>query len=186
VRLASAGLSHSEPEVRRLAAEYLAAHPAREHARLLVPALGDSNYAVVLAAVKALGHPGMLDDASPLERLLTTTDRPMRLAIANSLAVLGVPSGPQALELLAHDTDADTRQKAAQLMGNLADARYAETLIGLLDDSTLGVRTAALAALCQVAGRDIAAVPDDPPKSTLDRIERWQRWWRSEQAAATR
>lgn len=186
VRLSYAGLSHSDPEVRRLAAEYLAAHPAPEHARLLVAALGDSQYAVVLAAVKALGHPGMLTDAAPLEQLLTTTDRPLRLAVANTLAVLGAPSGAQTLELLAHDTDADTRQKAAQLMSNLADRRYAETLIGLLEDSTLGVRTAALAALSQVAGRDVADVPDDPPQSTLDRIERWQRWWRSEQVGARR
>lgn len=186
VRLAYAGLSHNDPEVRRLTAEYLAAHPAPQHARLLVATLADSHYAVVLAAVKALGHPGMLGDASPLEQLLTSTDRPLRLATANSLAVLGVPSGAQTLELLAHDIDADTRQKAAQLMGDLADRRYAETLIGLLDDSTLGVRTAALAALSQVAGRDMADVPDDPPQSTLDRIERWQRWWRTEQAAARR
>ncbi|HEX7378798.1 MAG TPA: hypothetical protein VF278_16875, partial [Pirellulales bacterium] len=81
------------------------------------------------------------------------------------------------------DTDADTRQKAAQLMGERADRRYAETLIGLLDDRTLGVRTAALAALVEVAGRDVADAPDDPPQSTLDRIERWQHWWRTEQAA---
>ncbi|HEX7377172.1 MAG TPA: HEAT repeat domain-containing protein, partial [Pirellulales bacterium] len=169
VRLAYAGLSHRDAEVRRVSAEYLAAHPAPQHARLLVAALSDSQYAVVLAVVKALGHPGMLDDPAPLEQLLTTTDRPLRLAVANSLAVLGAPSGAQTLELLARDTDADTRQKAAQLMGERADRRYAETLIGLLDDRTLGVRTAALAALAEVAGRDVADAPDDPPQSTLDR-----------------
>ncbi|HVX11252.1 MAG TPA: HEAT repeat domain-containing protein [Pirellulales bacterium] len=181
VRLAYAGLGHGMAEVRRLAAEYLGAHPDPQHGRLLVPALADSNYAVVLAAVKALGHPGMLQDASPLEGLLTTTDRPMRLAVANSLAILDSPQGLQALELLARDTDADTRRRAAQLMGSLGDRRYTETLISLLDD-TLGVRTAALASLRQVVGRDVADEPGHPATSTLDQVERWRRWWHAEQS----
>jgi len=177
VRLAYAGLGHGAADVRRMAADYLAAHPAPEHTRLLLQALNDTSYAVVMASVLALGHAGMLKDPAPLERLLTTTDRRLRLAAANSLAQLGAASGPKTLELLAKDSDVETRQKAAQSMGELGDRRYTETLIGLLDDDTLGVRLAALGALCQVAGRDVTADPENPPTSTLDRIERWKRWW---------
>jgi HEAT repeat protein len=181
VRLAYAGLGHKQAEVRRMAADYLAAHPSPDHARLLLPALSDPSYAVVLAAVKALGHPGMLNDPAPLERLLAANEWRMRLAVANSLAILGAPTGVQALELLAHDADADTRQHAAQVMGELGDRRYVETLIGLLDD-TLGVRTAALASLCQIVGSDMSADPESPPTSTLDRVERWKRWWHSQES----
>lgn len=179
VRLAYAGVGHREAEVRRLAVNYLDAHPAPEHARVLLPALDDDNHAVVLAAVKALGHPGVLDDPAPLQRLLTSTDRQIRLAVAESLIALGAESGPATIELLAHDRDIDTRRQSAQIMGRHPDPRYAETLIGLLDD-TLGVRTAALASLPLVVGRDLAQRPDDPPTSTLDRVERWKKWWTNE------
>ncbi|HEV3344462.1 MAG TPA: HEAT repeat domain-containing protein [Pirellulales bacterium] len=185
VRLAYAGLGHRSAEVRRLAADYLAAYPAPEHVRVLLPALEDKNHAVVLATIKALGHPGVLadtdTDTEPLERLLTSHDREIRLAVTESLVILGAESGPRSLELLAHDNDIDTRREAAQMMGRHADRRYAETLIGLLDD-TLGVRTAALASLPLVAGRDVADRPDAPPTSTLERVERWKKWWQSEGA----
>ncbi len=181
VRLAYASLGHRSAEVRRLAADYLAAYPAPEHVRVLLPALEDKNHAVVLAAIKALGHPGVLadTDTKPLERLLTTHDREIRLAVTESLVILGAESGPRSLELLAHDNDIDTRREAAQMMGRHADRRYTETLIGLLDD-TLGVRTAALTSLPLVVGRDVADRPDAPPTSTLERVERWKKWWRSE------
>ncbi|HWB11262.1 MAG TPA: HEAT repeat domain-containing protein [Pirellulales bacterium] len=179
VRLAYAGLGHRSAEVRRLAAEYLGAHPAPEHAKVLLPALQDKNYAVVLATIKALGHPGLLDDTQPLERLLIAHDPQTRLAVAESLVILGADSGPRALELLAHDRDINTRREAAQMMGRHADGRYTETLIALLDD-TLGVRTAALASLPLVAGRDVADRPDDPPTGTLERVGRWKQWWRSQ------
>lgn len=175
-RLAYAGVSHSSAEVRRESIEYLAAHPSPAHAQLILPAIKDKNQAVVVAAVKLLGHPGMLTDVAPLEAMLVTNDRNLRLALAESLIALDAPSGYQTLELLAHDTDMGTRQKAAQLMGEVGDRRFTETLIGLLGDS-LGVRTAALTSLPKVVGRDIADVPDDPPTSTLDRVERWRRWW---------
>lgn len=174
VRLAYAGLGHTSPEVRRLAVEHLAAHPAPAHARMLLPALEDKQQAVVLAAVKALGHPGMLDDPAPLERMLATSDRKLRLAVTQSLILLKSERGPQTLELLAHDPDADTRRQAALLMGRFAEERYTATLIGLLDD-TLGVRLAALASLPRVAGHDVTEATGD--NNTLDRIGRWKTWW---------
>lgn len=174
IRLAYAGLGHNSPEVRRLAIEHLADHPSPEHARLLLPALQDKQQSVMLAAIKALGHPGMLDDTAPLERLLTTNDRKLRVAVTQSLMLLKAERGPEMLELLAHDPDADTRRQAALMMGRFAEPRYTGTLIGLLDD-TLGVRLAALASLPRVAGHDAAGAETDT--NSLDRIGRWKQWW---------
>lgn len=176
VRLAYAGLGHSSSEVRRLAAEHLARHPAREHARVLLPALEDKNQAVVLAAVEALGQPGVLDDPHPLERLLTSRDRKLRLAVSRALLRLEAPSGPGTVDLLAHDPDGDLRRQAALLMGEFPAVEYTGTLIGLLDDS-LAVRLAALASLPKVAGRDIGRPNGELTTSTLDQVERWKQWW---------
>ncbi|HEV3023238.1 MAG TPA: HEAT repeat domain-containing protein, partial [Pirellulales bacterium] len=92
IRLAYGGLGHPSAEVRRLAAEHLAAYPAPEHARVLLPTLADKNHAVVLAAIKAVGHAGVLADTAPLERLMTSHDPEIRLAVAESLVILGAES----------------------------------------------------------------------------------------------
>lgn len=181
VRLAYAGLGHSSSEVRRLAAEHLSRHPAREHARMLLPALEDKNQAVVLAAVQALGQPGVLDDPHPLERLLTSRDRKLRLAVARALLRLDAPSGPGTVDLLAHDPDGDLRRQAALLMGEFPDEHYTGTLIGLLDDS-LAARLAALASLPKVAGRDIGRPDGEATTSTLDQVDRWKQWWSANRA----
>ena len=69
-RLACAGMSHPADEVRRRACEHLAAHPRPEHRSVLLPALDDPSQAVVLAAIRALGALGRLDDPRPCERRL--------------------------------------------------------------------------------------------------------------------
>lgn len=181
VRLAYAGLGHTSAEVRRVAAEYLSLHPAREHARLLLPALEDKNQAVVLAAVEALGQPGVLNDPHRLERLLTSHDRKLRLAVARALLRLDAPSGPRTLDLFAHEPDGDLRRQAALLMGEFPDEQYTGTLIGLLDDS-LAVRLAALSSLPKVAGRDIGRPDGETTTSTLDQVGRWKQWWAANRA----
>ena len=67
----------------------------------------------------------------------------LRFAAAASLARLGSPRGPQALECLAFEPDAQIRQQVANLMGELGDKAFLPTLIRLLDDRD-GVRHAAL------------------------------------------
>ena len=175
IRLAYAGLTHESGEVRRLACEHLAAFPDRKHATVLLSALGDEQRPVVLAAVDALGHPGMLDDVSPLQNLLATNDRELRLAVAQSLVKLGAPGGPLELERLARDGDPEIRRQTAVAMGTLADPAYTDALIELLSDS-LGVQVAALDALPKVVGRDVAQRPGNPATDTRERISRWQRW----------
>lgn len=175
IRLAYAGLTHESGEVRRLACEHLAAFPSPKHAIVLLPALEDEYRSVVLAAVSALGHAGMLDDTRPLERLLATNDHELRLAVAQSLVQLGAAGGLLELERLAHDADPEIRRRTAVVMGSLGDPIYTDSLIALLNDS-LGVQVAALEALPKVVGRDIAQQPGNPATDTLERISRWKRW----------
>jgi HEAT repeat protein len=185
-RLAHAALSHPSSEVRRLACDYLALHPNKADVPALLPALAEKDTSVVDGAVRALGQPGMLDDPRPLEKLLTTPDKGLRLQVALGLAQLQAPSGPNALELLARDIDPDIRRQTAVAMGQLADRQFTATLISLLDDSLLGVRRAALASLPQVVGQDIVAkqLPAERDESTLNMVEKidlWKDWWKAQQ-----
>lgn len=183
LRLAYAGLSHASADVRRLACEHLAVFPDAKHAAVLLPALEDSQRSVVKAAVIALGRPGVLEDVRPLERLLVTNDRELRLTIAQSLVRLGAPSGSLALERLARDADPEIRRQTAAVMGDLADPAYVDSLVALLDDS-LGVQVVALESLPKVVGRDVAQEPGNPATNTLDRISRWKRWREAERRKA--
>lgn len=183
IRLAYAGMSHSSGEVRRLACEHLAGFRDPQFADELLLALEDQQRAVVLAAVKGLGHRGMIDDVRSLERLLGTNDRELRLAAAESLVRLGAASGGLALERLAHDADPQTRRDAAAVMGALGDPAFAGVLVGMLDDG-LGVQFIALDALPKVVGRDVADDPANPATNTLERISRWKRWHEAERRKA--
>lgn len=183
IRLAYAGLTHDSGEVRRLACEQLARFPDPKHTTVLLPALEDQQRSVVLAAVNALGHPGMLDDANSLEQLLASNDRELRLAAAQSLVRLGAPSGSLELERLARDADPEIRRQTAVAMGALGDPAYADALIELLSDS-LGVQVAALDSLPKVVGRDVAQQPGNPATDTLERVSRWKRWHDAERRKA--
>jgi HEAT repeat protein len=183
IRLAYAGMSHSSGEVRRMACEHLATFRDPRHAAQFLPALEDQQRSVVLAAVNGLGHPGMMADVRPLERLLGTNDRELRLSAAESLVRLGAPSGVLAMERLAHDADPQTRRDAAAVMGVLGNPAFVDVLVGMLDDG-LGVQFIALESLPKVAGRDVADDPANPATDTLERISRWKRWHDAERRKA--
>lgn len=181
VRLNYAAISHPSPEIRRMACEYLGAHPHADHASALLPALSDENPAVLYAAVRALGHRGILGDPRPLEQMLATSNKALRMEVAISLAQLGAASAPPALERLAHDTDPEIRRRAAATMGQNPDPSYLPTLIALLDD-ILGVQQAALASLPQVVGADVTRQSNEPAESIPEQMSRWKKWWQQQQA----
>ncbi len=180
-RLAYAALSHTSGDIRRLGCEYLTDHPKASHAQVLLPALDDGDTTVVLAAARALGRSGALADPTQLERLLTTSNKPLRLEVAISLARLKAPTGPVALVRLAQDQDMEIRRQAAAAMGLVPDRSYTATLIGMLDDG-LGVRGAALSSLVKVVGRDIGVEDAGASPTMQEKIARWKRWWEREQA----
>jgi hypothetical protein len=181
-RLAYACLSHPTGDIRRLACEHLAKHPHAGHANMLVPALDDADVTVVRAAVRALGRQPALADSRPLENQLATKNKLLRIDVAESLARLNVPSGPEALLRLSGDNDLEIRRQVAVAMGALQDPRFAASLVRMLDDG-LGVRHAALASLPRVAGHDVFTPGASP--SLQERVDAWKRWHEREQVHAT-
>ena len=179
-RLAAAAASHPSPEIRRLACEYFVDHPDRANADVLLPALSDTYTPVVMAAAKALGQPGVLTNPAPLEQLLSSSDRLLRLEAAVSLARIKAPSGRVALERLARDEDAEMRRRTADAMGRLADPAYTACLVALLDDRS-EARRAALENLPRVVGHDVAAESGKDGLSSVEKIDLWKQWWQREQ-----
>jgi HEAT repeat protein len=176
VRLAYAAIGHASPEVRRRAAENLAAHPSSAHAKVLLPALEDDDRAVVLAAVRALGLTGHVDDTRPLAKLLAAGNEELQLETAAALVRLGDPAGKAALERLAYSRDFQTRTRVAAMMGELGHGEFAPILVRMLADTDAGVMRAALASLPKVAQRDIGQTPGAVTTSTNEQIRRWKEW----------
>jgi HEAT repeat protein len=176
LRIAYAALGHSEVEVRLKACEYLAAHPAREHAPFLTATLADKSPNVARAAAAALGRCGPLEDLSGLTSALAARDPGLRLAAAVSLAQLGSEEGRVALERFTYEGDSDLRRSSAVAIGTLGDREFIPALIRLLDDRD-NVRRAALEALVQITGGDVAERPGEPPASLPERAQRWKQWW---------
>jgi HEAT repeat protein len=173
-RLAYLAIGHPASEVRRRACEHLAAHPSPSHAKVLLPALEDANPAVAIAAVRALGASGGLEDTGPFRRLLGSPNEAMRVEAATSLAQLGDPSGAAALERLAHSRDPSIRRQAAMAMGRVGDPVFAATLVGLLEDQ-YAIRLAALESLPKVMGQPGSGLESPPPGGTAEQVEFWRR-----------
>jgi HEAT repeat protein len=177
VQLAYAAIGHGAPEVRRRACQYLAAHPDPRHVAVLLPALGDSSDQVVAAALRAIGAAGKLDDPQPVRRLLTANDAAQRLEAAGALARLGDPAGLAALERLAYSDNPSTRQRTAELMGELGSEACVPSLVRLLDDNWQSVRLAALKSLPKAAGQDVARTEGEWSVTAAQRITLWKQWF---------
>jgi HEAT repeat protein len=177
-RLAAAAIGHASPEIRRRACEHLAAHPDPRYAPVLLPALADGSSQVVQVAVRAIGLCGRSEDSKPLKPLLAYPGDRVQLEAALALGRLGDAAGPAGLDRLSYSGDPILRRQVALAMGELADRSFVATLIRLLDDQQ-GVRLAALEALPQVVGRDVAD-DDTTPRTVAERAQRWKDWHRGQ------
>jgi HEAT repeat protein len=175
--LAYAAIGNPAPEVRRRACQYLASHPDPRHVAVLLPALGDSSDRVVTEALRAIGAAGKLDDPQPVRRLLTATDETQRLEAAGALARLGDPGGLAALERLSYSDNPSTRQRTAELMGELGSEACLASLVRLLDDNWQSVRLAALKSLPKVTGQDVARTEGQWSVGAAQRITLWKQWY---------
>jgi HEAT repeat protein len=173
-RLQVAGLSHPDAEVRRRACEYFVRHPHPRQEAMLLPSLDDENSTVATAALAALAEVEQLENPLPLVRLLASREKEVRLATATTLARLGYASGFDALERLSYDHEPGVRREAAAAMGRAKQRRFVPVLIRLLDDQ-LGVRRAALAALTEIAGKDIGQTGG--ARSVPEQVARWKSWY---------
>ena len=170
-------MSHPADEVRRRACEHLAAHPRPEHRSVLLPALDDPSQAVVLAAIRALGALGRLDDPRPLRKTLGSKDEQVALEAASALARLGDPTGRPALERLTYSEDPKIRAANRRRDRRLGDPSLAGALVRMLDDHRVGVARAALVNLPKVVGRDVAEPSDGASLGTTEQIRRWKQWY---------
>jgi HEAT repeat protein len=170
-------LTAHSADVRRHACDHLQKHGGPDQTAALIELLGDSDSGVVKSAVRAIGRCGATEDAAALKPLLAASDGEIRVEAAAALAELGSSKGPAALERLALHEEPRVRRSAAVAMGRLGDSVYLPRLIELLEDET-SVQRAALRALPQVVGRDIAADQATPPASLRESIELWQDWYR--------
>ena len=164
-------------EVRRRACEYLAAHPDPAHEVFLVPLLGDSEQAVVVAAIRALGAAGQIQDIDALKKQFASANEEIQLETAVALVHLRDRSGEEAIERLSYSSDIKTRARVAQALGTLGDARLAGILIRLLDDPKATVSHAALASLPKAVGRDLGQSGDGATVPTTEQMARWKKWY---------
>ena len=180
MRIAYTAINSASAEIRRQSCEYLAAHGDPRHALVLLPLLEDPDQTVVVAAVRALGAVGTLEDPQPLVRLLNVPDKQVRVEAAMSLAHLRVVQGVQALERMGMDTDVQVRLRAAQAMGQIANPAFVPALMAMLGDA-VEVQTVAMISLAQVAGTDPTAQDGNTSVSQEERIRLWQVWYREYQ-----
>lgn len=177
VRMARSALGQAAGEVRRRACDYLAAHPDPAHEVFLVPLLGDSEQAVVVAAIRALGAAGQIQDIEVLKKQFASANEEVQLETAVALVHLRDKSGEAAIERLSYSSDIKTRAHVAQALGTLGDVRLAGILIRLLDDPKATVSHAALASLPKAVGRDQGQSGDRAGIATTEQMAQWKKWY---------
>lgn len=176
IELAYAALQIDSGNVQIQACNYLAKHGSPHHAARLMPLLEDVESKVAQSAAAALGECGPLENAQPLQKLLSNRDLPLRVVAAVALAKLGNSDGPAALERASYAIEPAIRRQAATAMGSLADPLYLSILIRMLDDRD-GVRQAALNGLVAIAGEDVASKADPPAIGSREKAEHWKAWY---------
>jgi HEAT repeat protein len=139
--------------------------------------LGDSEQDVVVAAIRALGAAGQIQDIEALKRQFASANEEVQLETAIALVHFHDRSGEDAIERLSYTSDIKTRARVAQAVGALGDARLAGILIRLLDDPKATVSHAALASLPKVVGHDLRQSGDGVTVPTVEQMARWKKWY---------
>ncbi len=154
-------LASSDPEERRLAAHALAREAPPDAPRMLVAALGDSDWRVRKEAAQSAV---LLARRSDVMRAVTgalgdKNNIGLRNAAVEALAAIGPEAVPAAIDAL-RALDADGRKLAAEVLGGIPDARGTEALVATLSDPDANVRQAAAEALggAALAGEDVRLV----------------------------
>ena len=182
-QLAYLAVASASVEVRRRAADYLAEHADRGHVAVLLPLLDDPSPIVVIAAIRALGRQGDVDDLTPLLLLLNKSDVNLRLEAAISLARLRARDGIATLESLARESSVEIRRRVAAAMGELSEPSFIATLITMLDDRS-DIQAEALRSLPKCCGEDICAgEPGDAKLLPDEQVRRWKQWHRNRQSS---
>jgi hypothetical protein len=124
---------------------------------LYLDAVEDADAGVRAAGVRALGRHGEPEHARVLVRLLGDEDRMVRIAAARALQRLHNPEAvPALLDAIqqGREREPDVRVAAAEALGQYAEARVLQGLIGALADPRLSVNHAVRGSLTTLTGQD--------------------------------
>ena len=164
-------LGDADPEVRAHAAASIGRHRLVEALPKLVAALGDPDAHLRASAAEAIGAvlqgPGANDPTKDavravetLERALGDGEHEVREAAVGAIGKLPPNLGKRTAVALTgrlDDEAAGVRQRAAEVLGRMGEARAVVPLLSRLGDATREVRIAALEALAALG--DQRAVP---------------------------
>jgi hypothetical protein len=145
-----------DEEVRRLAAERVAALPAEEAIRHLIECLGDSSWRVRKASIERLVARSETDDvANALVCALGDGENPGR---RNAAVDALIHSGGKAIPALLAErssSDVDVRKLVVDALAGIADSRASEPLKEMLEDPDPNVRASAADALGAIGGNGV-------------------------------
>ncbi len=167
--------------------------------RLLIT---DEDSTVRAAATRALGLHGEAKDAPLLAPLLDDRAEAVRWEAAKALQKLHNPAVVEFLiqnTRLTHEDNADVRMACCQALGQYAEPRVFDALVGAINDTDFGVVRAARGALQTLTGYDLGSdsalwliwqkqnpadlfkeqqeytwLPFDKPPTTMDKIQFWK------------
>ncbi len=120
--------------------------------------LSDPDASVRAASIKALGLHGAPEDVSALIAGLDDPAGFVRWETALTLQKLHHPDAvAPLLKAMAQDTEPDVRMAAARALGQYAERRVYDGLVGALDDADFGVVEAAHDSLVTLTGYDFGS-----------------------------
>lgn len=124
----------------------------------------DEDLGVRAVAARALALHGQPSDVPLVLPLMSSTDRRVRAEAARTLQRLHNPVAVPALldaTRLTKEDDVDVRAEACAALGQYAEQRVLQALIGALSDDSLVVNRAASKSLSTLTGQDFGDEPRD-------------------------
>lgn len=147
-----------DPDKRRQSVALISAAPfggEEPYVKMYRLLLDDPDASVRAACIKALGLHGRPEDVPRIMAYLSDRHAFVRWEAAQALQKLHHPIAVTALlRALREDEDPDVRQAAAEALGQYAEPRVFEALVGALDDPDFGVAQAARKSLVTLCGYD--------------------------------
>jgi hypothetical protein len=147
-----------DPDIRRRSVAMLSAADfggEPPYMRLYKLLIDDPDATVRAACVKAIGIHGSVEDAKLITDHVTDEDTFVRWEAAQALRKIHDPGVvAQLIRVVQDDEDDDVRMAAADALGQYAQARVYQALVGALDDRSFSVVEAAHRSLATLTGYD--------------------------------
>ncbi len=151
LRVMAALATHSEVDLRRAAANFLAAHGAEEHVPALLRLLNDGDLAVRQAALPGFGRLKDKRAIEPLVQIVATGGSDASEA-ANTLSAFGPQAESTVLRMLK-EKHAQTRRYSCEILRRIGTRKSIDGLMQLILDSDPTVSQAATEAVRAIQSR---------------------------------